>query len=111
MHEMRKAETSEVGANGVLTGVQIDTQTRKSCPLPAEIVERGRKLVRAYELPGYDQSEGGFHGKRSRRIVGRPHADGRFQGELKGFAAPELGAVAIRAAVSARASGPRTCRK
>jgi hypothetical protein len=26
------------------------SQTRKSCPLPAEIVERGRKLVRAYDL-------------------------------------------------------------
>ena len=37
---------------------------------------------------------------------------GAFQGELKGFAAPELGAAAIRAAVErAQASSPRTCRK
>ena len=36
---------------GVLTGVHIDSQTRKACPFPAEIVERGRSLVRAYDLP------------------------------------------------------------
>ncbi|HEU5175855.1 MAG TPA: thioesterase family protein [Burkholderiales bacterium] len=50
VHEMRHAVTGEVSAICVLTGVSIDTQTRKSCPLPAEIVERGRKLVRAYDL-------------------------------------------------------------
>jgi hypothetical protein len=36
---------------------------------------------------------------------------GAFQGELKGFAAPELGAAAIRAASSARSSSPKTSRK
>jgi acyl-CoA thioester hydrolase len=51
VHEMRHAVDGEVSAICVLTGVSIDTQTRKSCPLPAEIVERGRKLVRAYDLP------------------------------------------------------------
>jgi len=51
VHEMRHAVNGEVSAICVLTGVSIDTQTRKSCPLPAEIVERGRKLVRAYDLP------------------------------------------------------------
>ena len=50
VHEMRHAVTGEVSAICVLTGVSIDTQTRKSCSLPAEIVERGRKLVRAYDL-------------------------------------------------------------
>ena len=50
VHEMRHAVNGEVSAICVLTGVSIDTQTRKSCPLPAEIVERGRKLVRAYDL-------------------------------------------------------------
>jgi acyl-CoA thioester hydrolase len=35
----------------VLTGVHIDAQTRKSCPFPAQIVERGRSLVRPYDLP------------------------------------------------------------
>ena len=51
VHEMRNAVTDEVSAICVLTGVHIDSQTRKSCPFPAEIVERGRKLVQAYALP------------------------------------------------------------
>ena len=51
VHEMRHGVSGEVSALCVLTGVSIDTQTRKSCPLPAEIVERGRKLVRTYDLP------------------------------------------------------------
>jgi acyl-CoA thioester hydrolase len=50
VHEMRHAVSGEVSAICLLTGVSIDTQTRKSCPLPTEIVERGRKLVRAYDL-------------------------------------------------------------
>ena len=50
VHEMRHAVSGEVSAICVLTGVHIDSQTRKSCPLPAEIVERGRKLVRTYDL-------------------------------------------------------------
>jgi len=52
VHEMRNAATGEVSAICVLTGVQIDTQTRKSCPFPAQLAERARGLVRAYELPG-----------------------------------------------------------
>ena len=51
VHEMRNAVTAEISAVCVLTGVHIDAQTRKSCPFPAEVVERGRSLVRAYELP------------------------------------------------------------
>jgi len=51
LHEMRNAETGEIAAVCVLTGVHIDAETRKSCPFPAEIVERGRKLVGAYDLP------------------------------------------------------------
>ena len=50
VHEMRHAVTGEVSAICVLTGVHIDSQTRKACPFPAEIVERGRKLVRAYPM-------------------------------------------------------------
>jgi len=50
VHEMRNAVTDEVSAICVLTGVHIDSQTRKSCPFPAEIVERGRQLVRPYDL-------------------------------------------------------------
>jgi len=51
VHEMRHAVTGEISAICVLTGVHIDSQTRKSCPFPAEVVQRGRKLVRAYDLP------------------------------------------------------------
>ena len=50
VHEMRHAVSGEVAAICVLTGVSIDTQTRKSCPFPAEIYERGRALVGSYEL-------------------------------------------------------------
>ena len=51
VHEMRHAVTDEVSAICVLTGVHTDSQTRKSCAFPPEILERGRGLVRAYELP------------------------------------------------------------
>jgi len=51
VHEMRHAVTGEVSAVCVLTGVHIDSQTRRSCPFPAEILERGRSLVRPYDLP------------------------------------------------------------
>ena len=51
VHEMRNGVTGEISAICVLTGVHTDSQTRKSCPFPAEIVERARGLVRAYELP------------------------------------------------------------
>ena len=51
VHEMRNAVTGEIAAICVLTGVHIDAQTRKSCPFPAAIVERGRSLVGVYEVP------------------------------------------------------------
>jgi acyl-CoA thioester hydrolase len=51
VHEMRNAATGELSAVCVLTGVHIDAETRKSCPFPADILARGRSLVRAYELP------------------------------------------------------------
>jgi acyl-CoA thioester hydrolase len=51
VHEMRHGVTGEVSAVCVLTGVYTDSQARKSCPFPPEIVERARGLVRAYELP------------------------------------------------------------
>jgi acyl-CoA thioester hydrolase len=44
-HEMLKVETRELAAKTILTGVHLDTETRKSCPFPAEILERGRRLV------------------------------------------------------------------
>ena len=48
VHEMRNAQTGEIAALCELTGVHIDADTRKSCAFPAEILERGRRLVRAY---------------------------------------------------------------
>jgi acyl-CoA thioester hydrolase len=51
VHEMRNAATGEISAICVLTGVQIDTQSRRSCPFPPALAERARSLVRAYELP------------------------------------------------------------
>jgi acyl-CoA thioester hydrolase len=48
---MRNAASGEISAICVLTGVQIDSQTRKSCPFPPELAERARGLVRSYELP------------------------------------------------------------
>ena len=44
-HEMLKAETRELAAKTILTGVHLDTETRKSCPFPPEILARGRALV------------------------------------------------------------------
>lgn len=51
VHEMRNAETQQVAAITMLTGVHIDTTTRKSCPLPAEVLARARERTVAYELP------------------------------------------------------------
>ena len=51
VHEMRSEESGAVAAVTVLTGVHIDAQTRKSCPLPEEVVLRGRELVCAYDFP------------------------------------------------------------
>ena len=50
VHEMRHAVTGEIAAVCVLTGVSIDTQTRKSCPFAADIVARAKALVGSYDL-------------------------------------------------------------
>ena len=44
-HEMLNAETRELAAKTTLTGVHLDSETRKSCPFPGEILQRGRQLV------------------------------------------------------------------
>ena len=49
VHEMHNTETGEIAAVCALTGVHIDAQTRKSCALPTEILQRGRDLVRPYK--------------------------------------------------------------
>ena len=46
-HEMTNEETGEIAAVTTLLGVHMDTQARKSCPFPPEIVARGRALCRA----------------------------------------------------------------
>ena len=51
VHEMRNAETGELSAICILTGVHIDARTRRSCPFPDEILTRARSLVRAYTEP------------------------------------------------------------
>jgi acyl-CoA thioester hydrolase len=51
VHEMKNEETGETAALCALTGVHIDAQTRRSCPLPEEIVQRGRELVTTYQFP------------------------------------------------------------
>jgi acyl-CoA thioester hydrolase len=51
VHEMVNAQTGEVSAICVLTGVHTDSQTRKSCPFPADMVARAQGLVRAYAVP------------------------------------------------------------
>ena len=51
VHEMRNAQTGEVAAICVLTGVSMDAESRKSCPFPEEMVARARSLVRPYDVP------------------------------------------------------------
>ena len=48
-HEMRNDVTGQVAATALLIGVHLDAQTRKSCPFPAEIVERGRQMTLEHE--------------------------------------------------------------
>ncbi|HKE58175.1 MAG TPA: thioesterase family protein [Pyrinomonadaceae bacterium] len=50
-HEMKNEVTGEVSAVTVLTGVHVDSQTRKSCPLPEDIATRMRSMLVDYD-PG-----------------------------------------------------------
>lgn len=45
-HEMRNEETNELSAITTITGVHINTQLRKSCPLPDDVI------ARAWEISG-----------------------------------------------------------
>ena len=51
VHEMKDEETGDMAAVCLLTGVHIDAETRKSCALPAEIVQRASPLLTVYEFP------------------------------------------------------------
>jgi acyl-CoA thioester hydrolase len=44
-HEMLNDERSEVAAATVITGLLIDTTTRKPVAFPADVVARGREMV------------------------------------------------------------------
>jgi acyl-CoA thioester hydrolase len=43
-HDMYKEETKELAATTIITAVHIDTQLRKSCPLPPIIREQALRL-------------------------------------------------------------------
>ncbi|MCB1954570.1 MAG: acyl-CoA thioesterase [Rhodocyclaceae bacterium] len=45
LHEMHLDETKEVVARTTIVGVYLDTVTRKSCPLPNEVVSAARALI------------------------------------------------------------------
>lgn len=44
-HQMVNDETGEVAATSELTGIQMDSITRKSSPLPSHVIERGKNLL------------------------------------------------------------------
>ncbi len=46
-HEMVNVESGEVAATTEFTGVHFDTKARRACPIPAEVAERARALLRA----------------------------------------------------------------
>ena len=50
-HEMRNADTGEISAVTLLTGVHFDTQARKACALPDAVRARARKLLVSHDLP------------------------------------------------------------
>jgi acyl-CoA thioester hydrolase len=51
VHEMQNAETGEISAITLLTGVCMDTAARKSCPLPQDARERAKARLVSYDLP------------------------------------------------------------
>jgi len=50
VHEMRDAQTGEVSAVCVLTGVHMDSRSRKSTAFPPEILARARTLLCDYKV-------------------------------------------------------------
>jgi acyl-CoA thioester hydrolase len=44
-HEMRNDGTQAIAATTVISGVHMDTQIRKVCPFPQEIIERAQQLM------------------------------------------------------------------
>jgi len=44
-HEMRNDGPQAIAATTVISGVHMDTQIRKVCPFPQEIIERAQQLI------------------------------------------------------------------
>ena len=44
-HEMTNDESGELAATTVITGIHMDTQRRKACPFPDEVVERASRMI------------------------------------------------------------------
>ena len=44
-HEMTNDETGDIAATTVITGLHMDTQSRKACPFPAEIIQRAKEQI------------------------------------------------------------------
>jgi acyl-CoA thioester hydrolase len=51
VHQMENAVTGEIAAVTELTTLQISRETRRTCPLPEEVIKRARERVVRYELP------------------------------------------------------------
>jgi acyl-CoA thioester hydrolase len=45
IHEMRRQDSGETAATSVLVAVHLDTELRKACPFPAELVETWRTTL------------------------------------------------------------------
>lgn len=50
VHEMRQAQSGDIAAICVLTGVHMDGRIRKSTPFPADIVACGKTLLCDYKI-------------------------------------------------------------
>ena len=97
VHEMRNAQTGEIVGDLRADRRHIDAADPQVLPVSAEIA---RARPQAWCATTSCPAEGDSMQNDPVVIVGLARTPmGAFQGELKGFAAPELGAAAIRAAV------------
>ena len=44
-HEMTNDESNDLAATTVITGIHMDTQARKACPFPDEVVLRAKEMI------------------------------------------------------------------
>ena len=49
VHEMRNAANEKLAARTLLTGVHMDTQTRKACAMPADAIAKARTNLITYD--------------------------------------------------------------